>query len=180
VSELGDWSAIGGAAASAVAATAAWAAAWQSRAQVRASSLPHLRAQLLHNANTGCLDLAVENAGGALASGCSFWISTPRGHTAGAVGAGFLRAGEGAHIVTDIPSLCERLPTKEGAVVGCRDLRSFMHYWSNGEKHRIYRSWCRRPIYPGPEQAVRDLLGIEPTQGPPAGAQTVPLSSVGR
>jgi hypothetical protein len=167
MSVLGDWSAFGGATGSAVAATAAWAAARQSREQTRAASTPHLLLQVLNNAQTGCLDVAVENAGGGIASGCSIWISTPRGHAAAVIGNGFLRPGQGAHISTDIPASHERLPSREGAIVGCRDLESFRHYWSNYDRHKIYRTWRRQPVYPGPEQAFRDLHGFDPEQGPP-------------
>jgi hypothetical protein len=160
---LGDWAAAAGAFFTALAALAALWTARQGRALIEASELPLVEAQVIRDPTTGALRMTVINTGRALARGVNFVVHADGQVTRNFIGDGFLAAGEGVTIATNIT-----LPAPPGqlrhdlpdlaVLVAYRDARGFVHYRTHTEVEHVPRTlFRRRPKYPEQLEVFKKL-----------------------
>jgi hypothetical protein len=146
-SQLSTWQQIAIVAApafAAIAALASWASIFQTRRLAREESSPQLQIQKVA-ASDGTIGVVITNAGGGAARGAGFYLSSPPYYAGSALGHGFIFPGETREVWTQIAVTDP--PTQIDVLALCRDRRSFVHYWTADERHRILKNWRRRPKY---------------------------------
>ncbi len=131
-----EWVPVASAAIAASAALASWRAVRQASRVWHAGLLPDLLPTV--TLAGGIVSLSVENAGGGPARFASFAV-VAEGHFAeGSLSqTGYLRAGDGVVVRTDVPLSGEGFGDVQGAVF-CEDRFGRQHAWSFDGAHEVY------------------------------------------
>jgi hypothetical protein len=150
-----------------LAAGAALVTTRQNRRSTLEATTARLNLQILASQQTGQLMLAVENSGGGLAQTAGFAVLWRGFRASGHFGTGFLRPSERVVVRVDMPG---PLPGQSiddlYALASCRDTREFLHAWSSGTSHIMFRSRItRRPRYPDADAVFAEMFPDAESRG---------------